>query len=291
MVRILSALVLIALVLATLWLLPAWATTIVAAAVAALAGVEVAHLAAKVGADVPAAFVGLASAVLTVAVAAPDWRAPGAGAEVSAAALLMLVVAAGAIALAWGPPSQSTFARAAVLSMAPTYVGLPLGAIAWVQGVSGPLATTWLLGTMALSDSAQFYTGRLLGRTRLAPAISPAKTIEGAVGGLVAAGVGGSILGPLCVPGLSPLAGAIARAGACDRRHGRRPVRVAAQAKRRRQGQLGVDSRPRRGARPDRQPSVCGARLLRVSGVLPMIMSNARRLAASSCRRSGPAAS
>jgi phosphatidate cytidylyltransferase len=213
MVRILSALVLIALVLATLWLLPAWATTIVAAVVAALAGVELAHLAAKVGADVPAAFVGLASAVLTVAVAAPHSRAPGAGAEVSAAALLMLVVAAGAIALAWGPPSQSTFARAAVLSMAPTYVGLPLGAIAWVQVVSGPLATTWLLGTMALSDSAQFYTGRLLGRTRLAPAISPAKTVEGAVGGLVAAGVGGSILGPLCVPGLSPLAGALVGLG------------------------------------------------------------------------------
>jgi phosphatidate cytidylyltransferase len=36
-----------------------------------------------------------------------------------------------------------------------------------------------------VSDSAQYYTGRALGRHKLAPAISPSKTIEGAVGGLV----------------------------------------------------------------------------------------------------------
>lgn len=38
------------------------------------------------------------------------------------------------------------------------------------------------------SDSGQYFSGRALGKRKLAPAISPGKTIEGAVGGLIAAG-------------------------------------------------------------------------------------------------------
>ena len=40
-------------------------------------------------------------------------------------------------------------------------------------------------GTVVVSDSSQYYTGRLFGRHPLAPAVSPKKTIEGAIGGLV----------------------------------------------------------------------------------------------------------
>ena len=36
-----------------------------------------------------------------------------------------------------------------------------------------------------MSDTAQYYTGRLTGRHLLAPAISPKKTVEGAIGGVV----------------------------------------------------------------------------------------------------------
>jgi phosphatidate cytidylyltransferase len=39
--------------------------------------------------------------------------------------------------------------------------------------------------TVIVSDIAQYYTGRTLGRRLLAPAISPKKTVEGAIGGLV----------------------------------------------------------------------------------------------------------
>jgi phosphatidate cytidylyltransferase len=42
-----------------------------------------------------------------------------------------------------------------------------------------------MMATIVISDSAQYYTGRALGRRPLAPAISPKKTVEGAVGGLV----------------------------------------------------------------------------------------------------------
>ena len=39
--------------------------------------------------------------------------------------------------------------------------------------------------TVIVSDTAQYYTGRAFGRRPLAPAISPKKTVEGAVGGFV----------------------------------------------------------------------------------------------------------
>jgi phosphatidate cytidylyltransferase len=57
----------------------------------------------------------------------------------------------------------------------------------------------------AVSDSAQYYCGRAFGRRKLAPAVSPAKTIEGAVGGVIVAALVGALTGPWCVPGVSAL--------------------------------------------------------------------------------------
>jgi phosphatidate cytidylyltransferase len=203
--RILSAIVLILLVLTTLWWLPFWATAVLAAVAAAVAGAELAHMAARVGVVVPATFVGLSSAALSVAFVVYEGQLPGSTDDSLGAVLLALLVVAGTVALALGPPTPTSLAQAALLIMAPSYLGLPLGAIVWTHWVFGPAATTWLLGTIAVSDSAQYYTGRLFGRTKLAPAISPAKTIEGAVGGLVAAGLVGAALGPFALAGLTPL--------------------------------------------------------------------------------------
>jgi phosphatidate cytidylyltransferase len=69
--------------------------------------------------------------------------------------------------------------------LAPVYVGLPLGMLVDVHMEAGWRATLLLLGTIVVSDSAQYYTGRAFGRRPLAPAISPKKTVEGAVGGVI----------------------------------------------------------------------------------------------------------
>jgi phosphatidate cytidylyltransferase len=65
----------------------------------------------------------------------------------------------------------------------------------------------WVLMTMALawgSDTAAYFVGRKFGKTKLAPRISPKKTIEGSAGGLAASVVGALILS-FFLPGLGPL--------------------------------------------------------------------------------------
>jgi phosphatidate cytidylyltransferase len=64
----------------------------------------------------------------------------------------------------------------------------------------------WVMALLVLSwvsDSSAFFVGRAYGRTKLAPAVSPNKSVEGAVAGLVAPGLAGLILAPLV--GVSPL--------------------------------------------------------------------------------------
>lgn len=69
--------------------------------------------------------------------------------------------------------------------VAPIYIGVPLGMLVAGQVLAGWRATLLLLGTVVISDSAQYYTGRAYGKRPLAPAISPKKTVEGALGGVV----------------------------------------------------------------------------------------------------------
>jgi len=65
-----------------------------------------------------------------------------------------------------------------------------------IRALSGPRGLFLLMLTVIVSDSMQYYSGRLFGRRPLAPMVSPKKTIEGAIGGFVFgtalfAGVGG----------------------------------------------------------------------------------------------------
>ena len=78
-----------------------------------------------------------------------------------------------------------TVDQAAPATSRAVYIGMPLGMLVAVQGAWRTAATLLLIGTVVVSDSMQYYTGRLFGRHPLAPAISPKKTIEGAIGGVV----------------------------------------------------------------------------------------------------------
>jgi phosphatidate cytidylyltransferase len=61
--------------------------------------------------------------------------------------------------------------------------GTPWGS----DGRWGMLALVSLIATVKMSDIGQYTVGRLFGRHKLAPAVSPGKTWEGAVGGIIVA--------------------------------------------------------------------------------------------------------
>jgi len=208
MTRILSAAVLVVVVGGTIWWLPSWATLLLATIVAALAGSELAGLADHFGAVVSPLLVAASSAMFCVALAAPAILPIGVGSDAALAVVMAATIAAGLVALASGPPGPGTFMAAGVMTLAPAYVGLPLGAAAWVQATAGPQALTWLVVVIATSDSAQYYTGRAFGRRKLAPIVSPKKTVEGAIGGLVVATGVGAALAPWWLPEAGPAGGA-----------------------------------------------------------------------------------
>jgi len=103
--------------------------------------------------------------------------------------------------------SNHSIQQASTGIFAAVYVGMPLGMLVAVHALLGWRATLLLIGTVVVSDSMQYYTGRLLGRHPLAPAISPKKTIEGAIGGVVFGTAFMTIVGAQVLPfsGYGPL--------------------------------------------------------------------------------------
>lgn len=94
-------------------------------------------------------------------------------------AIAWLAAAAALIALASGRLS---------CGLGAPYVGAGAVALLWLrQGASGRADVLLLVLLVWASDIGAYCAGRLLGGPRLAPAISPAKTWAGAVGGLAAA--------------------------------------------------------------------------------------------------------
>lgn len=192
MARVLSALVLLPLVVGTVWFLPPVATLALATIAAVLAFVEYAAVVAAVDGGVPRLVSGAAVAAACICV--------GAGYLSVETVLMSAVIAVGALAVAGGAPEPAVLRGVAASILPIAYIGLPLGAIAAVRMFAGREAVVLLMLTIVISDSAQYYCGRAFGKHPLAPAISPRKTREGAIGGLLfgtaAMAVGGAWVFP-----------------------------------------------------------------------------------------------
>ena len=100
-----------------------------------------------------------------------------------------------------------------LLLLGPVYVGFLLGHglaiydIASALGGAENLGRNWLLFTLAgtsACDTGAYAVGRLIGRHRMAPRISPNKTWEGSIGGLVTAVAAMAIVGWLLDLGVPP---------------------------------------------------------------------------------------
>ena len=170
-----TAAVAIPLLLAVLFLGPPWLTVaVVAAAVLVGMGEYMEMMAARgLPAEAVSGALGLAAVFTQVACGWPGftlWPALG-----------LLAVAS----LLWqrGDFGQRVGAAAATL-LGAAYLGGLGGAMAGLALLApwrdGPWRLLLLLATVMMADSAAYFAGRALGRRKLAPAISPGKTWEGA---------------------------------------------------------------------------------------------------------------
>jgi phosphatidate cytidylyltransferase len=192
MQRLVSGVALGALALAAILVVPASGLRLLACAVAVLAADEYLRLVTSGGSARRVPWL-----VLTAATA---WVMAAPSMPTVLLAVAAVVAGAGVERVVSGRAARD----AAWIALTPWYVGAPLGLLAGVHALGGPALTLLLLAAVVVSDSGQYYTGRAVGRTPLAPVTSPKKTIEGAAGGVVLAAVFLGLVGPRVVAAGAP---------------------------------------------------------------------------------------
>jgi phosphatidate cytidylyltransferase len=225
MVRLVSGVILAAAALAAILFLPIVALRVLAVAVAALAAHEFMRIAARAEHSHDARLAMTSSSpgfsalresigvLLTLALGAViAW-------QLAVEIEILLLVALGWLALDVLLLGTSIRDAGAAI-IAPIYTGAPLGMLAVVHATHGWRATLMLIATVIVSDSSQYYSGRSFGRHPLAPSISPKKTVEGAVGGLLCGTAFATLVGMRLFPeapvsGLVLLGAAIVVLGIC----------------------------------------------------------------------------
>jgi phosphatidate cytidylyltransferase len=173
MARVISGVLLATAALAAILFLPFIALRVLVCVIAGLAAVEYVRVTGNASA---------ASRVLVVLVVVWMCWWAAVPAPLSPPIVTMLLLAWLAFTVLYEARSLQ---QAAVDVVAPFYIGAPLGMLVALHMAVGPKGPLLLIATVAVSDSAQYYTGRAFGRRPLAPTISPKKTVEGAIGGVI----------------------------------------------------------------------------------------------------------
>lgn len=170
------------------WLLP------LALLITALASGEVVRLLDGAGTP-PTAWIAHAGNLAIVGANWPSqWPLSAAGMDRWGGPVLAFALSVAA-ALAWEvlrfPRQAGSIPRLAATTLALSYVGVLISFLAQLRLLApqqtGLLPLLSLIAVVKMGDIGAYTVGRLAGRHKLAPALSPGKTIEGLIGGLLAA--------------------------------------------------------------------------------------------------------
>ncbi len=191
-IRFLTAVIVGPLILALLYFGQPWGFAILVAAATLVGALELfamTHTDDKVSRAI--------CALLTVGVVFVLWQW-GAEARVLVALLMLLpLVSMGLVLLRLGEMRTAAL-RVTAGAFGPLYLGGGMVSLALLRRDAGADGPSFVLLTFMLSwfsDTGAYFAGRFLGKHKLYEAVSPKKTIEGAIGGLAAAVLGGAVLG------------------------------------------------------------------------------------------------
>jgi phosphatidate cytidylyltransferase len=191
MKRILTAAVVLPILLFAIWTETPYFFVALAAIATVLALGEFYNLASKVGCPTQPAL-GFVTALIVIACFVLERS------EWIVAVIAALTMTSLALALTRPDQIKKSLVTVAVTVAGVVYVAVLAGCLVGVrmmpdsltQPLIPRLSSKLLMMFFAMvifADTGAYYTGRLLGRHKLAPRVSPGKTIEGVVGGLIAA--------------------------------------------------------------------------------------------------------
>jgi len=141
--------------------------------------------------DVAAGFLGAAALFTIFYFATPDPQQSRLDVQTILLALIVLTIGTLVAAMLRGAPFDKMIATTGATILGVLYVALLGGHLVAVrngfeQKLAAHLLSFFFLVLMG-ADTGAYYTGRAIGKRKLAPKISPGKTWEGVIGGIVAA--------------------------------------------------------------------------------------------------------
>jgi phosphatidate cytidylyltransferase len=187
MTRVLTAAVAIPLVLVITIYSPNWIFALAIGLVCALAAEEFLSLAIKKGIGRPGRWFLVPAAVVGGSfLGGPTWVLPA----LAAAAISLMTVSI------FSDPIEDSLGRVAAGLASVVYCSLTLGFLVLIHEAAPRGSLVLLLFVIIWTgDTAAYYGGRVFGRHLLAPRVSPKKTVEGAIAGLIGSVIAGTAAG------------------------------------------------------------------------------------------------
>ena len=212
LVRTLLGVILILCVGGLLWLDSLWADGYVLAAtgliVAAAALGEFGRIAARLGIK-PVSALLVGGGVALVLAQWAGWAFGDLFPDPWKVSIALLCVAAfGTLAgRAFGGQSEGSAQVAGITVLGLIYIAVPLSLIVAMRMRWGLVALVTMLAVCKITDIGAYYAGTVIGGAKLAPRVSPFKTVAGAIGGIAAATALSAVLSAFDWSIMSPLEG------------------------------------------------------------------------------------